>query len=380
LRLPIIDLTLLPFAERERKTLDLITEEAHRPFDLSTGPVLRLSLVRIDNTDHVVMLTLHHIVCDGWSMSVLMREIAATYTAFARGEQSPLPELPIQYADFAHWQRSWLREETLEAQLSYWREHMADAPPVLELPLDHPRPATQTFRGAIQGLILSESLSAKLHRLRKQENVTLFMLMLAAYKVLLYQYTLQEDIVVSTGVANRNRRDIESLIGLHVNTLLLRTNLYGNPTFRELLARVRDVTLGAYEHQDLPFELLVESLQPERTPGVSPLFQTMFMLQNGSTAEEESTMQLPGLTMSVFGGRGMLISKFDITLFVHEFPDCLKAVFEYNTDLFNESSIIQMLKYFEALLECIVENPDKEIDDISFMTPEESRQLIETWA
>ncbi|HEX7330560.1 MAG TPA: amino acid adenylation domain-containing protein [Pyrinomonadaceae bacterium] len=378
LRLPIIDLTLLPFAERENKASELISEEAHRPFDLAAGPLVRVILIRIDSHDHVVMLTLHHIVCDGWSLNVLMRDIAATYTAFAKGEPSPLPELPIQYADFAHWQRSWLREETLEAQLSYWHEQMADAPPVLELPLDRPRPAAQTFRGAIQSLVLSKSLSEKVHRLGKQENVTLFMLLLAAYKVLLYQYTLQEDIVVSTGVANRNRRDIENLIGLHVNTLLLRTNLYGNPTFREVLARVRDVTLGAYDHQDLPFEVLVEALQPERSPGVSPLFQTMFMLQNGSTAEEST--QLPGLTMSTFGARGMLISKFDITLFVLESPDSLKAVFEYNTDLFNDSTIVQMLKYFEALLECIVANPDKEIDDISFMTPEESRQLIETWA
>ena len=212
--------------------------------------------------------------------------------------------MPIQYADFAHWQRSWLREETLEAQLTYWREQMADAPPVLELPLDHPRPAAQTFRGAIQGLIFSESLSAKLHRLGKQENVTLFMLLLAAYKVLLYQYTLQEDIVVSTGVANRNRRDVENLIGLHVNTLLLRTNLYGNPTFREVLARVREVTLGAYDHQDLPFELLVETLQPERNPGVSPLFQTMFMLQNGATEAAEESHAVAELDDERLRGQG----------------------------------------------------------------------------
>jgi amino acid adenylation domain-containing protein len=377
LRLPLIDLTLLPFAERELKALELVTEEAARPFNLATGPLLRVSLIKIDGQDHVVMLTLHHIVWDGWSMNVLLREIAASYTAFANGEQPPLPELPIQYADFAHWQRSWLRDETLEAQLAYWREQMADAPPLLELPLDRPRPATQTFRGANQSLMLSKSLSDKLRRLGKQENVTLFMLLLAAFKVLLYQYSLQEDIVVSTGVANRNRRDIEDLIGLHVNTLLLRTNFYGNPTFRELLARVREVTLGAYDHQDLPFELLVESLQPERSHGASPLAQTMFMLQNGSTTEE--SMELPGLTMSVFGGRGTT-SKFDLTLFVHEIADSLKATIEYNTDLFNASTIVQMLKYFQALLESIVENPDQEIDDISFMTTDESRQLIESWA
>ncbi|MGB8508836.1 MAG: condensation domain-containing protein, partial [Pyrinomonadaceae bacterium] len=272
---------------------------------------------------------------------------------------------------------SWLRDETLEAQLSYWRKQMADAPPLLELPLDYPRPATQTFRGANQSLMLSKSLADKLRQLGKQENVTLFMLLLAAFKVLLYQYTLQEDIVVSTAVANRNRRDIEDLIGLHVNTLLLRTSFYGNPTFRELLARVREVTLGAYDHQDLPFELLVESLQPERSHGASPLVQTMFMLQNGSATEE--SMELPGLTMSVFGGHGST-SKFDLTLFVHEIADSLKATIEYNTDLFNASTIVQMLKYFQALLESIVENPDKEIDDISFMTTEESQQLIESWA
>ena len=377
LRLPLIDLTLLPLAEREMKALDLVTEEADRPFNLATGPVLRVSLIRIDGKDHVVMLTMHHIVWDGWSMNVLMRDIAASYTAFANGEQSPLPELPIQYADFAHWQRSWLRDETLEAQLCYWREQMADAPPMLELPLDRPRPTMQTFRGASQALTLSKSLSDKLRQMGKQENVTLFMLLLAAFKVLLYQYTLQDDIVVSTGVANRNRRDIEDLIGLHVNTLLLRTKFYGSPTFRELLARVREVTLGAFDHQDLPLELLVESLQPERSHGASPLFQTMFMLQNGSTTEE--SMELPGLTMSNFGGH-VTTSKFDLTLFVHEVADSLKATIEYNTDLFNASTIVQMLKYFQALLETIVENPDKEIDDISLMTTDESRQLIESWA
>jgi non-ribosomal peptide synthetase component F len=378
LPLPYVDMSLLAAAQREGKTQLLATEEAARPFDLAAGPLLRATLVRLAEEDHVVMLTMHHIVTDGWSNSVLIREVAASYTAYLNGGPSSLPELPIQYADFAHWQRSWLRDEMLEEQLSYWRQRMMDAPPILELPLDRPRPAVQSFHGKSQSITLTKTLSERLKALCKQENVTTFMLMLAAFKALLYYYTQQEDIVVSTGIATRNRREIENLIGYFVNTLVLRTDLSGSPSFRQLLRRVREVTLGAFDHQDLPLETLVEALQPARNPGISPLFQVMFVLQNVA-AEEQESAELPGLTMRLFAGRAAT-AKFDLTLFIQDGTGHFKVTLEYNTDLFNASTIAKMLGYFKNLLAAITQNPDEELDDISLTTDEENQQLIESWA
>jgi hypothetical protein len=239
-------------------------------------------LLALDDVSHVLLFTMHHVVSDGWSMGVLFRELGAIYEAFADGRPSPLPELPIQYPDYAVWQREWLRGETLENQIGYWKTKLAGAPPILELPTDRPRPAIQRFHGAKQVRHLPRSLTEKLKQLSLEERATLFMTLLAAFKVLLWRYTNQDDIVVGSPIANRTRAETEDLIGFFVNTLVLRTSLAGNPTFRDLLKRVKEVALGAYDHQDVPFERLVEDLKPDRDPGRNPLFQVSFVLQNAT--------------------------------------------------------------------------------------------------
>jgi hypothetical protein len=270
--LAIIDLRFLSAAEKEAETRRLATQERSRPFDLSSEPLLRVMLLQLDSSEHVLLLNLHHIICDGWSIGVLIRELGSLYTAFSNNQPSPLPELPIQYADFADWQREWLQGEVLETQLAYWKQQL-DNIPLLNLPTNRPRPATPTYRGATQFLELPKNLSEKLEALSQREGVTLFMTLLAAFQTLLYRYTQQSDIVVGSAIANRNRYEIEGLIGFFVNSLVLRTNLSGNPTFLELLDRVREVALGAYAHQDLPFEKLVEELHPERNLSHHPLFK-----------------------------------------------------------------------------------------------------------
>ncbi len=291
--LPIIDLRQLPQAEREIQARQLTTQEAQRPFNLSTDSLLRVKLLRLDETQYILLLTMHHIVCDGWSIGVLIQEIAALYTAFASNQPSPLPKLTIQYVDFAYWQRQWLQKEVLEKQLSYWQKQL-DGISMLNLPTDRPRLAAQTYQGARQPLQLSKSLSEAVLALGQQEGVTLFITLLAAFQVLLSRYTQQEDIAIGSPIANRNRSEIEGLIGFFVNSLVLRTDLSGNPTFRELLNRVKEVALGAYAHQDLPFEKLVEELHPERNLNQNPLFQVVFALQNAPI----SALELPNLTLS----------------------------------------------------------------------------------
>ncbi|HEX8349346.1 MAG TPA: condensation domain-containing protein, partial [Hymenobacter sp.] len=271
LTLQLVDLRDLPEATQEASVERLATESAQQPFDLAIGPLLRAKLLHLNEAEHVLLLTMHHIVSDGWSMGVMIRELAALYEAFSTGKPSPLPQLPIQYADFAHWQRQWLQGEVLAAQLSYWQQQLAGAQTVLELPTDRPRPTVQTFRGATQFLALPEPLSQKLKSLSQRSGVTLFMTILAAFQTLLYRYTGQEDICIGSPIANRNRSETEGLIGFFVNTLVLRTDMSENPSFQELLGRVREVALGAYAHQDLPFEQLVEALQPERNLSHHPL-------------------------------------------------------------------------------------------------------------
>ncbi len=279
-RLAVTDLSDLPPAERDEEIRRRLAAEAQQPFDLSQDLMLRAGLLRLDEQEHIFWLTSITLRRDGWSVGILHRELSALYAAFARGQPSPLAELPIQYVDFAAWQREWLQGEVLAEQLSYWKRQLAGAPPVLELPTDRPRPATQTYRGAQQCWVFDPQLLPALEQLSRQEGVTLFMTLLAAFQTLLYRYSGQEDIVVGTPIAGRQRLETEELIGLFVNTLVLRTDLSGNPTFRELLGRVREVTLGAYAHQDLPFEKLVEELNPQRNLSYAPLFQVMLVLQN----------------------------------------------------------------------------------------------------
>ncbi len=374
LPLPVVDLRGRPAAEREAEALLRATEDVRHGFDLSRGPLIRASLLRLDEEEHIALLTMHHIVSDGWSAGVLIREVAALYDAFSKGRPSPLPELPIQYVDYAHWQRQWLRGEVLESQLAYWKQQLKGPPPRLELPADRPRPAVQTSRGALQWFELPWDLFEKLLALSQQENGTLFMTLLAAFQALLYRYTEQEDISIGTPIAGRNRPEIEGLIGFFVNTLVLRTDLTGSPSFRELLRRVREVAEGAYACQDLPFEMLVDELQPEREMSHTPLFQAMFVLQNAPM----KVLELPGLIVSpleVDSGT----AKFDLTLSMAEIEGKLKGSLEYNTDLFDAITIKRMPGHFLTLLESIVADPDQRIADLPLLTPAEQRQLLVEW-
>ena len=372
--LPVVDLHSLSEAEREAEALQLAIEEAQRPFDLAKGPLLRTTLLRLDEEDHILLLTMHHIISDGWSMGVFVREMGALYEALSQGRPSPLPELPIQYVDFAQWQRKWLQGEELERQLAYWKEQLAGLPPLLELPTDRPRPAVQRYQGAHHSFALSKSLSQALESLSQEEGATLFMTLLAAFQTLLYRYTGQEDICVGTPIANRTRAEIEGLIGFFVNTLVLRTDLSGDPSFRELLRRVREVALGAYAHQDLPFEMLVDELQPARDMSHSPLFQVMFVLQNAPV----QALELSELTLSPVETENG-IAKFDLTLMMEERPEGLQGTVEYNTDLFDAATIERMVGHFQTLLEGIVADPDRPISTLPLLTAAEREQLLVGW-
>ncbi|MCP4655902.1 MAG: non-ribosomal peptide synthetase, partial [bacterium] len=293
--LPVVDLTALDAGDRPPQLQRLAREDAARPFDLARAPLLRAALLRADKTEHVLVLNMHHVASDGWSMGILDRELSVLYEALTTGRgTSGLPELPIQYADFAAWQRQWLEGEVLEAQLAYWKEQLAGLRGDLELPTDRPRPHLPTYRGALCRLALPQPLTEALKALSRQEGSTLFMTLLAAWNVLLHTYAQQDDLAVGSPIANRNHSEIEGLIGFFVNTLLLRTHLVGGPTYRELLTRVREAALGAYAHQDLPFEKLVAELEPERHLSRQPLFQVMMVLQNAPASEPE----LPGLTVN----------------------------------------------------------------------------------
>ncbi|HYU31238.1 MAG TPA: 2,3-diaminopropionate biosynthesis protein SbnA [Thermoanaerobaculia bacterium] len=367
-RLPLIDLSGLA---REAEVRTLLREEARRPFDLQRGPLLRLRLVRLAPAEHLLMITLHHIVADAWSMGVLLREVAALYAAFSQGRPSPLPALPVQYADFAVWQRSWLQGAALEAQLAYWRRQLAGAPAVLELPLDRPRPAVQTFRGAARPIALPPALSEGVRELGRSEGATPFMVLLAAWAVLLGRHAGQEDVVLGTPIAGRNRRELEDLIGFFVNTLALRTDLAGEPAFSELLGRVRATVLDAFAHQDLPFERLVEELVPERDLSRSPLFQTLFALQNAPAG----ALAIPGLSLqpvAVDSGS----AKLDLTLSLREGPAGFAGTLEHNADLFDGATAERLLARFAVLLEGAVAEPGRALHDLPLLPPAEREQVL----
>jgi amino acid adenylation domain-containing protein len=372
--LAVIDLQQLPEAEREAQAMQLATREAQQPFDLAEGPLFRLTLLRLGVEDHVLLCTMHHIIADEWSKGVFLRELTLLYGAFSAGKPSPLAELPIQYADFALWQRQWLQGKILEQQLAYWKHQLTDTPPILELPTDRPRPPVQTFRGASHSLMLPLSLSQSLKALSRQEKVTLFMLLLAAFQTLLYRYTGQDDIVVGSPIAGRTQKETEGLIGFFVNTLALRTHLSGNPPFRELLGRVRAVCVGAYAHQDLPFEKLVEELQPARNLSYSPLFQVMFALQN----VPKQPLELPGIAVSLLAVDPGT-AKFDLTLSMVQEGEELRGTVEYNTDLFDKTTITRLIGHFQTLLEGIVANPDQSIATLPLLTEAERQKFLLEW-
>ena len=373
LPLSLVDLQELPEAEREAEVQHLLTEAFQQPFDLSQGPLLRVKLLQLGEAEHVLLLTIHHIVADGWSAGVLVRELGTLYSAFTIGQPSPLADLPIQYADFAHWQREWLQGEVLSTQMAYWQQQLDGAPLGLDLPTDRPRPAIPTFRGARQSVMLPTKLSEAISTLSAREGVTRFMTLLAAFQTLLYHYTGQEDILVGSPIANRNRSEIEGLIGFFVNTLVLRTDLSGNPPFRELLSRVREVALGAYAHQDLPFEKLVEELQPKRNLNRNPLFQVVFALQNAPV----EALELTGLTLSPLSFDPGT-ARFDLEFQLVECLD-LWVVVTYSTDLFDTATITRMLENFQVLLESIVAHPEQRLANLSLLTETERQQLLVEW-
>ncbi len=372
--LSVVDLRELPEVEREAEARRLATAEAQQPFDLARGPLVRTAVLQLGDEDHILLLTMHHIVSDSWSTRVLFQELSVLYEAFSTDSPSPLPEPTLQYADFARWQRQWQQGEVLEQQLSYWKQRLGDTLPVLELPSDRPRPTKQTYRGATHSLTLPSSLSQSLKALSRQEGVTLFMTLLAAFQTLLDRYTGQDDIVVGVPIAGRNRAEVEGLIGFFVNTLVLRTNLAGNPSFRELLGRVREVVLGAYAHQHLPFEKLVEKLQPERDLSHTPLFQVMFQLSNGPG----EALQLSGLNVHHFEFDSG-ITECDVTLEVIEKVAGLCCRFTYNTDLFDAATITRMGGHLQTLLEGVVADAGQSIATLPLLTETERQQLLIEW-
>jgi amino acid adenylation domain-containing protein len=371
--LPTIDLRALPESEQAAEVERLARAEAERPFDLARGPLLRATLLKLGEETHVFLLTMHHIVSDGWSMNILVRELAAAYGALSAGRAPSLPELPIQYADFAVWQREWLQRERLEAHLAYWKKQLSGSTPVLELPSSRPRPAIQTFQGRYQKYELPASLSQTLKSLAALEGVSLFVLMLAAFKTLLHRYTQQDDIIVGTPMANRSRVEVEGLIGFFANTLVLRSDLSGDPSFRELLRRVREVVLSADAYQDMPFEQLVELLQPKRDMSRNPLFQVMFIQDNTA-----SSVRLPNLSfdaLPVHSGT----TKFDLSLSVTEREEGLCGSVEYSTDIFDDDAIARFVTHYRTLLAGVAADPDRQLSQLPVLAPDERQQILFDW-
>jgi amino acid adenylation domain-containing protein/non-ribosomal peptide synthase protein (TIGR01720 family) len=374
LPLPVSDLSALAPAAQESEVQRQARAEVQRPFDLTSGSLLRVRLLRLGPTEHVMFLTIHHIICDTWSIHILIREIGALYQAFTHGRRSPLADLAIQYADFALWQRQWLKGEVLDQQLSYWRAQVGGQIPALELPTDHPRPPIQTDQGAIYRFALPPALIERLRAVSQAENATLFMTLLAGFKALLARYSGQADIAVGTPIAARNRAELEELIGFFANTLVLRTRLDGDPAFRELLQRVRKVTLDAYAHQDLPFERLVDELMPERDPSRNPLFQVMFVLQNAPM----TVLEAPDLTFtatSIDAGS----AKFDLRLAIAESGQDLSGLIEYNVDLFEAPTIQRLVGHLRVLMEGALANPEQRLSALPLLTAPERQQVFVAW-
>jgi len=368
------DLEKVPAPDREQAILQRARAEAERPFDLTRGPLLRASLLVLGPAEHVLLLAMHHIASDGWSLGVFVRELAQLYTAFCAGQPSPLEELPIQYQDYACWQRHWAESSAIDSHLAYWKDQLSGTLPLIEIPSVRPRPSIQTFNGRRCSYRIPESLTSTLKVLSRQENCTLFMTLLAAFQVLLFRYTAQEDVIVGTASANRSRPELNDLIGFFVNNLVLRADLSGDPTFRELLGRVRDMALKAYTHQDAPFDQLVEALRPDRNLATSPLFQVMFILQNFPM----KPLQLPGLTLSpieIDAGT----ARFDLSVEICERDGALQPYFEYNTDLFDEESILGLQRHFTTLLERAAAAPDTPISRMPMLSAGEQSRILVEW-
>jgi amino acid adenylation domain-containing protein len=368
---PMTDLTGWQEGDQIEELNKLRERELQLPWNLASGPVLRARLLRLTDREHVLLLATHHISFDGWSIGVLIDELASLYEAFTLGNPSPLLPLAVQYADFAVWQRQWLQGKYLKVQLDYWREQLAGAPPMLALPTDRPRPAFQTFNGDAEALVIPKDVALALKELSQREGVTLFMTLLAAFKLLLARYSGQQDISVGSYLANRSRIETEGLIGFFVNTVVLRTRLSDDLTFRQLLPRVRDTALGAYAHQDVPFEKLLEELRPERALDHSPFFQVMFVLQNAP---------MPAITLTELAVSPVPMeirrSNFDLTLWMAETADGLSGSLEYNTDLFNRATARRLLEHFQTLLSGITADPDQPLARLPLVRDADRSRLL----
>ncbi|MGD2087794.1 MAG: amino acid adenylation domain-containing protein [Candidatus Aminicenantes bacterium] len=372
--LPVLDLQRVPPEEQSREVQQLALSEVQKSFDLEKGPLLRLKLLKTSEKEHVLVLSMHHIISDAWSMRIFLQEIIVLYNAFLKGEPSPLPEISLQYADFSTWQRKFLTGEVLQKQLNYWKQRMADVPSLLELPTDRPRPPLQAYAGRVEYMKIGSELTKKLKLLSRELGSTLFMTLLSAFALLLSRYSGQTDIVIGTPIANRTRKEIEPLIGFFVNTLMMRIDLSGNLSFAQLVKRVRQMALESYEHQDLPFEKLVEELQPERSLSHSPLFQVFFVL-NAKDGEFSRSSHLEISPLEIQRNT----AKFDISLSISESSKKLRGKMEYSTALFDASSICRMLAHFQALLGAVVAQPGQGFDQLSLITETEKRRLLEEW-
>jgi amino acid adenylation domain-containing protein len=372
-RLDIQDLMSIPQKEREEEVKRRARAEAEAGFDLSRGPLLRVKVLKLEEEEHVLLFTLHHIVSDGWSMGVLVREVCALYEAMSEGKGSPLPELEIQYADYAVWQRKYLTGGVLEDEVGYWREQLEDARG-MDLLTDYGRPAVPSYQGGRERIELGNEVYEGLRRLGQRVGATLYMVLMAAFKVVLMRYSGEEDVVVGTVIANRSRREVEGLIGFFVNTLVMRTDLSGNPSLRELVEREREVALGAYAHQEVPFEKLVKEINPERNLSRNPLFQVMMLLQNTRRSE----VTLKGLKVMDIC-REMVTAKFDLTLDLAEARDNISGDLEYRQDLYRGATIRRMARCYERVVEAIVRDPEQRIQEIELMSEAEKKQTLEEW-
>jgi amino acid adenylation domain-containing protein len=369
------DLSALPQAVCEARAAGRLRESARAPFDLQHGPLFHAELVKVADDEHLLLLSMHHIVSDGWSLGVLFGEIAALYTAFAAGRLSPLAEPALQYGDYAAWQREHLTGERLERQVAWWSEHLSGAPTLLELPTDRPRPAVQTYRGGLHHFRLPAELAEQVDALARHEGATPYMVLLAAFQVLLGKYARQDDVVVGSPITNRGQAELEGLIGFFVNTIAVRGDLSGDPTFRELLGRVRESTLGAYAHQEVPFEKLVEELAPERSLSHNPLFQTFFAVQNGGG----EGLSLTGLQAEPMAAEG-LTAKFDLSLFLWQDANGMGGAVEYAADLFEPASMERLAGHFRVLLEGVVSGPDRRLSALPLLADEERARVLDAWS
>ncbi|HEX2077915.1 MAG TPA: amino acid adenylation domain-containing protein, partial [Longimicrobium sp.] len=372
--LPVLDFSGLPREPGEAEALRRAGEEGQRPFDLSRGPLLRVALARLGEEEWLLCFTMHHVVSDGWSIVVLARELSTLYAAYREGGESPLPELPVQYADYAVWQREWLRGEVLEAQLRYWRERLEGVPPLLELPTDHPRRGGPGAAEASRGFTVPAGVTRVLRGLGRRESATLFMTLLAGWQSLLGRYAGEEDVVVGTPVANRSRAEVEGLIGFFVNTLVLRADLGGDPTFGELLGRLREVALGAYQHQEVPFEKLVEELGVERSLGQTPLFQVMFVLQNN----ERAVLELGRATLERVE-IGTSAARFDLSLHLEETDRGIEGALTYRRELWDAGTMARLLDHFGHLLEQVAAYPERRLSELSLLRAAERAEVLEGW-